>query len=88
MFQSSKHHSAPIFSQYIMLTMSIFGPLKSNLTPFMQNLLRICLCLCLTQVLDAQNFNNGFSFYLPEFDSSAQTFLPSFPAYTITSAHR
>ncbi len=54
----------------------------------MQNLLRICLCLCLTQVLDAQNFNNGFSFYLPEFDSSSQTFLPSFPAYTITAAHR
>jgi len=35
-----------------------------------------------------QNFSGGFNFALPAFDSSAQKFLPSFPAYRITEAHR
>lgn len=38
--------------------------------------------------LNAQNFNNGFNFTLPPFDGSSQTFMPHFPAYTITEQHR
>lgn len=47
-----------------------------------------CLCLCIFNPLEAQNFNNGFNFALPPFDGTSQNFLPEFPAYTITEAHR
>jgi len=36
----------------------------------------------------AQNFPGGFNFNLPAFDSTTQTFLPKFPAYTIGEAER
>ena len=41
-----------------------------------------------TLLLSAQNFDGGFSFFLPYYDSTAQEFLPEFPAYTIDAAHR
>jgi hypothetical protein len=36
----------------------------------------------------AQNFSGGFNFYLPAYDSTAQQFLPDFPAYNILEAQR
>jgi Carbohydrate binding domain len=45
------------------------------------------LCLSAARLM-AQNFTGGFPFMLPEFDGSAQTFLPAFPAYEIGEAHR
>ncbi len=47
----------------------------------------ILFCLCFSR-LTAQNFPGGFAFNLPPYDGSAQTFLPNFPAYEITEAHR
>lgn len=44
--------------------------------------------LLLSFCLHAQNFGGGFSFFLPYYDSSAQEFLPEFPAYTVDEAHR
>ncbi len=35
--------------------------------------------------IQAQNFNNGFSFTLPPFDSSTQVFLPAFPMHNINT---
>jgi hypothetical protein len=51
--------------------------------------LRLSLLLAVTPLLlNAQNFSGGFNFNLPAFDSTAQTFLPTFPAYRIAAAHR
>ncbi|MCB0599062.1 MAG: carbohydrate binding domain-containing protein [Lewinellaceae bacterium] len=48
-----------------------------------------CSVIFLLQIhLPAQNFDGGFPFFLPYYDSSAQEFLPEFPAYTIGEAHR
>lgn len=55
----------------------------------MRNIQVLCLLLSLfINSLVAQNFNNGFNFVLPPFDGTSQNFLPEFPAYTITEAHR
>ncbi len=54
----------------------------------MKKLLPFSLVLLATITLAAQNFDGGFSFFLPYYDSSAQEFLPEFPAYTIGEAHR
>lgn len=43
-------------------------------------------CLLLTTtILFTQNFSGGFNFYLPPDDSTAQRFLPEFPAEPITA---
>lgn len=44
----------------------------------------IALCCWATAFLPAQNFSNGFNFFLPPDDSTAQLFLPEFPAQEIT----
>lgn len=52
---------------------------------------KILLLLAATLALASafgQNFSGGFNFNLPEFDGTAQTFLPAFPAYTIGEAQR
>jgi hypothetical protein len=36
----------------------------------------------------SQNFEGGFSFYMPPFDSTSQRFLPQFPAKTIGESDR
>lgn len=53
-----------------------------------QRILPVLLLWASAQVLYGQNFSNGFNFSLPYFDSTAQSFLPAFPAYTIGAAHR
>ena len=54
----------------------------------MKKLLSFSLALLATLSLTAQNFEGGFPFFLPFYDSSAQLFLPEFPAYSIGEAHR
>ena len=54
----------------------------------MKKLLSFSLALLATLSLTAQNFEGGFPFFLPYYDSSAQLFLPEFPAYSIGEAHR
>ena len=52
------------------------------------HLLSCSIILFLQLHLPAQNFDGGFPFFLPYYDSSAQEFLPEFPAFTIEEAHR
>ena len=54
----------------------------------MKSIIFCCLLFVVQHALFAQNFDGGFSFFLPYYDSSAQEFLPEFPAYTIEEAHR
>lgn len=54
----------------------------------MKYLLSCSFFLLLQPGLRAQNFDGGFPFFLPYYDSSAQEFLPEFPAYAIGEAHR
>ncbi|MCB0572383.1 MAG: carbohydrate binding domain-containing protein [Phaeodactylibacter sp.] len=54
----------------------------------MKTILHLSLSLLATVTLSAQNFDDGFSFFLPYYDSSAQEFLPEFPAYTIGESLR
>jgi hypothetical protein len=50
----------------------------------MKNIWRLAaMGLFLPSLLYGQNFNNGFSFFLPGQDTSRQTFLPYFPAKSI-----
>jgi hypothetical protein len=53
---------------------------------------RLSLVLCLLSstygALFSQNFDGGFNFTLPPFDSTTQKFLPTFPAKTIAEADR
>jgi Carbohydrate binding domain/Secretion system C-terminal sorting domain len=46
------------------------------------------LVLLQSQAANAQNFTGGFNFNLPGFDSTAQKFLPEFPADPIDEADR
>lgn len=62
--------------------------LESNHLPNMKYFISCSLCLCIQFSLYAQNFDGGFSFFIPYYDSSAQEFLPEFPAFTIGEAHR
>ncbi len=57
---------------------------------FLQKKSALALALLLTALTSAfaQNFPNGFNFNLPEFDGTAQAFLPTFPAYTIGESQR
>jgi hypothetical protein len=54
---------------------------------FKFNLLAALICLA-TFTANAQNFSGGFNFNLPGYDSSAQKFLPEFPANPIDEADR
>jgi len=45
----------------------------------------LCLTLFCLSIVDAQNFNGGYNFYIPPYDSSNQEFLPYFPVNNITS---
>lgn len=54
----------------------------------MKKLPPFSLALLATITITAQNFDGGFSFFLPYYDSSVQEFLPEFPAHTIGEAYR
>ena len=56
--------------------------------PFFLACLTLTLVFLQTGPLSSQPFSGGFSFILPVNDSSAQRFLPSFPAKTIVEADR
>ena len=46
------------------------------------------LAIFLTPSVFSQNFSNGFTFFLPPFDSTTSAFLPNFPQKTIGEADR
>jgi Secretion system C-terminal sorting domain/Carbohydrate binding domain len=59
-----------------------------KLNPIFQFALFLLLFLSETTIVFSQNFDGGFNFYMPPFDSTSQRFLPQFPAKIIGEADR